>query len=121
MVMIDACYSGTGLKAFRKLQDTQRHFSRALSKSVGVVVLAATRQDQEAAELSDLGHGLFTYVVSDGMSGKADFKPKNSKISAHEVADFSTETIPTFSKKYLGAAQEPTSFTMGSDFVLLRK
>jgi len=121
MVMIDACYSGAGLKAFRKLQDTQRHFSRALSKSVGVVVLAATRQDQEAAELSDLGHGLFTYVVSDGMSGKADFKPKNSKISAHEVADFSTETIPTFSKKYLGAAQEPTSFTMGSDFVLLRK
>ena len=121
MVMIDACYSGAGLKAFRKLQDTQRHFSRGLSKSVGVVVLAATRQDQEAAELSDLGHGLFTYVVSDGMSGKADFKPKNSKINAHEISEFSTETIPAFSKKYLGAAQEPTSFTMGSDFVLLRK
>ena len=121
MVMVDACYSGAGLQAFRKLQDTQRHFSRGLSKSVGVVVLAATRRDQEAAELSDLGHGLFTYVVSEGMGGKADLKPQNLKISAHEVSDFSTETIPSFSKKYLGAAQEPTSFTMGSDFVLLRK
>lgn len=121
MVMVDACYSGAGLQAFRKLQDTQRHFSRGLSKSVGVVVLAATRRDQEAAELSDLGHGLFTYVVSEGMGGKADLKPQNFKISAHEVSDFSTETIPSFSKKYLGAAQDPTSFTMGHDFVLLRK
>jgi len=121
MVMVDACYSGAGLQAFRKLQDTQRHFSRGLSKSVGVVVLAATRKDQKAAELTDLGHGLFTYVVSEGMGGKADLKPKNRKISAHEISDFSTETIPAFSKKYLGAAQEPTSFTMGSDFVLLRK
>jgi uncharacterized caspase-like protein len=87
---------------------------------VGVVVLAATRKDQEAAELGDLGHGLFTYVVSEGLAGKADLKPKNQKVSAHEVADFSTATIPDFSKKYLGASQEPTKFTMGSDFTLLR-
>lgn len=121
MVMIDACYSGAGINAFRKMQDVQRHFSRDLSKSVGVVVLAATRKDQEAAELIDLGHGLFTYVVSEGMEGAADLNPKNSRISAHEVADYSTDTIPAFSKKYLGASQEPTSFTMGSDFTLLRQ
>lgn len=121
MVMVDSCYSGAGLETFRKMQDTQRHFSRGLSKSVGVVVLAATRKDQEAAELTDLGHGLFTYVVSQGMGGMADLNPRNSKISAHEVADFSTETIPVFSKKYLGASQEPTSFTMGSDFTLIKQ
>jgi uncharacterized caspase-like protein len=121
MVMIDACYSGASLNAFRKMQDVQRRFSRGLSKSVGVVVLAATRKDQEAAELSDLGHGLFTYVVSEGLGGKADSKPRNKKISAHEVADFSTETIPGFSKKYLGAAQEPTKFKMGSDFTLIKE
>ncbi len=119
LVMIDACYSGAGLSAFRKLQDTQRHFSRAMSQSVGVVVMAATRKDQEAAELSDLGHGLFTYVVTDGMKGKADFKPQNQLVSAHEVAEFSTQTIPQFSRKYLGAAQEPTAFTMGRDFDLV--
>ncbi|MCF6251585.1 MAG: caspase family protein, partial [Methylococcaceae bacterium] len=121
MVMIDACYSGAGINAFRKMQDVQRHFSRDLSKSVGVVVLAATRKDQQAAELIDLGHGLFTYVVSEGMKGAADLNPRNRSISAHEVADYSTDTIPTFSKKYLGASQEPTSFTMGSDFTLLRQ
>ncbi len=121
MIMIDACYSGASLKSFRKMQDIQRRFSRGLSKSVGVVVLAATRKDQQAAELTDLGHGLFTYVVSEGLKGKADLKPINQQISAHEVADFSTETIPAFSRKYLGASQEPTKFTMGSDFTLLTK
>lgn len=118
-VLVDSCYSGAGLHAFRKLQDSQRHFSRSLSKSVGLVIMAATRQDQEAAELADLGHGLFTYVVSEGLSGQADIKPKNQRISAHEVADYSVQVIPVFSKKYIGASQEPTAFTMGSDFNLL--
>lgn len=87
-------------------QYTQRHFSRGLSKTAGVVVLAATRKDQEAAELSDLGHGLFTYLVAvEGMIGKADLKPVNNIISTHEISDFSTANIPLFSKKYLGASQ----------------
>ncbi|MGR9046393.1 MAG: caspase family protein, partial [Gammaproteobacteria bacterium] len=119
LILVDACYSGAGLNAFRHLQNSQRHFGRALSKSVGIVILAATRQDQQAAELADLGHGLFTYVVSQGMEGAADIRPKNQIISAYEVADFSTSTIPEYSKKYLGASQEPSAFTMGSDFVLL--
>lgn len=119
LILIDACYSGAGIDAFRNLQNSQRHFSRDLSKSNGVVVLTATRQDQEAAEVRDLGHGLFTYVVTQGMEGKADFKPVDSSISAHEVADYSLDSIPNFSKKYLRAAQQPSAFTLGKDFTLL--
>ncbi|TAK64365.1 caspase family protein [Methylobacter sp.] len=121
LVMIDSCYSGAGLKALENLQNSQRHFSRALSKSVGIVVMAATRKDQEAMESSELGHGLFTYIVNNGLQGAADLQPHDQKISAHEVADYSTATIPTFSKKYSEASQEPTSFTIGEDFVLLRQ
>ena len=119
LVMIDSCYSGAGLKALENLQNTQRHFSRALSKSVGIVVLAATRLDQEAMESAELGHGLFTYIVNNGLQGAADLHPRDQKISAHEVANYSTATIPTFSKKYAEASQEPTSFTIGEDFILL--
>lgn len=119
LIMIDSCYSGAGLKALENLQNSQRHFSRALSKSVGIVVLAATRKDQEAMELTELGHGLFTYIVNKGMQGAADLHPHDQKISAHEVANYSTATIPTFSKKYSEASQEPTSFTIGEDFILL--
>jgi len=119
LLMVDACYSGASVDSFRRLQNSQRHFSRDMSKSVGITVITATRKDQEAAELSELGHGLFTYVLSKGMTGQADWWPKNNEVSAHELAKFSTDTIPLFSKKYLGAAQEPTAFTMGKDFALI--
>ena len=119
MVMLDSCNSGASMEAFRNLQNTQRHFGRSISKSVGLVFLAATTKDQEAAELTDLGHGLFTYVVTNGMKGEADNTPKDQEVSAHELANFSATTIPAFSRKYLNASQEPTSFTIGDDFSLL--
>ena len=119
LVMIDSCYSGAGLSALRSLQKSQRHFGRALSKSVGVVVLTATRQDQEAMELTELGHGLFTYVTNNGMQGAADSSPRDQKVSAHELVNYSTATIPAFSRKYSKASQEPAAFTIGEDFVLL--
>jgi len=121
IVMIDSCYSGASLDTFRQLQNTQRHFGRKVSKSVGTVFLAATRKDQEAAELNDLGHGLFTYVVTSGMKGEADISPVDTHINAHELAEFSTAKIPTFSRKYLAASQEPTAFTIGEDFRLIGK
>lgn len=121
IVMLDSCNSGASMEAFRNLQNTQRHFGRAVSKSVGLVFLAATTKDQEAAELADLGHGLFTYVVTNGMKGEADNAPMDKQVSAHELANFSATTIPTFSRKYLNASQEPTSFTIGDDFSLLHQ
>lgn len=120
MLMVDACYSGASVDSFKRLQNSQRKFSRSLSKSVGLTVVTATRRDQEAAELSELGHGLFTYVLTKGMKGEADRWPKDSLVSAHEIARFSTKTIPAITQKFLGAAQEPTAFTMGKDFSLLQ-
>jgi hypothetical protein len=118
LLMIDSCYSGASIDSFRKLQNTQRRFSRAISRSVGITIVTATRKDQQAAELSDLGHGLFTYVLGKGMSGEADFMPQNNQISAHELANFSLLTLPNFAKRYAGVAQDPSAFTMGQDFML---
>ena len=121
LLMVDSCYSGASIDSFQKLQKTQRHFSRQMSRSVGITVVTATRKDQQAAELSDLGHGLFTFVLAKGIRGDADKSPKDNQISAHELADFSTKIIPKYAKKYLGASQEPTAFTMGGDFVLFEQ
>jgi WD40 repeat protein len=118
LLMIDSCYSGASLSSFKKLQNSQRKFGRTISRSVGITIVTATRKNQQAAEVSELGHGLFTYVLSKGMAGEADFMPQDEEISAHELADFSTRTLPNFSKRYMGSAQEPTSFTIGNDFVL---
>jgi WD40 repeat protein len=121
LLMIDSCYSGASLDSFKSLQNSQRKFSRTISRSVGITIVTATRKNQLAAELADLGHGLFTYVLGKGMKGEADFMPQNNEISAHELANFSTRTIPNFAKRYINSAQEPTAFTMGQDFVLFNR
>jgi len=120
MVLLDSCFSGGSVASFRNFQNFQRRVSRNLSREVGITILAATRKDQEAAELTDLKHGLFTYVVLAGLEGKADWHPEDKSITAHELVNYSKNRIPFFSKKYLNAAQEPTAFAIGADFTLLK-
>ncbi len=121
MVMIDACYSGGGVESFHKFQHFQRRFSRIISREVGVTVLAATRKDQNAAELGDLKHGLFTYVVLNGLKGQADNKPMDKVVTAHEVVNYSSQTIPSYSRQYVNASQEPSAYAIGADFTLINR
>lgn len=55
LVMIDSCYSGTGVQTFEKMQSFQRRYLNKFSRLAGITVLAATRRDQKAVELSSLG------------------------------------------------------------------
>jgi uncharacterized caspase-like protein len=41
-----------------------------------IVVFSATDKDTEAQETAKLGHGVFTYAVSQGINGGADFGKK---------------------------------------------
>ncbi len=121
LLMVDSCYSGAGLSAFNYLLNSQRYMSRNLSRSIGMVVLTAARKNQTAAELTDLGHGLFTYTLTKGMEGGADVQPADRKITAYEIVSFSEKHIPRLSRKYTGASQDPVAFKMGVDFELLRR
>ena len=71
-------------------------------------------------ELHSLGHGLFTYLVLQGLSGEADLMPSDGNVSAHEIIRYAAREIPAFSKDYLGESQVPTAFALGSDFIVGR-
>lgn len=114
LFMVDACYSGAGMEAFNKLENGQRYFSRQLSRSLGITVLTAAAKDQGAAELTKLGHGLFTYMILQELQkNNAD-----GLITAHGVAKNLVTDVPVFSKKILGTAQEPAAYIHGNDFIL---
>ncbi|MDD5169490.1 MAG: caspase family protein, partial [Syntrophales bacterium] len=61
LLLIDACKSGAVLIAFRGFED--RKALSQLSRSTGVHIVAASTKDQFAAEVTDLGHGVFTYTL----------------------------------------------------------
>jgi hypothetical protein len=69
IVLLDACHSGLGV--VHRGIDTQR-LRRFNDAQAGRVWLAAGAADQLAFEDPNLGHGIFTYYVLQGLSGKAD-------------------------------------------------
>ncbi|MEI6544722.1 MAG: caspase family protein, partial [Methylococcales bacterium] len=114
MLMVDACYSGAAMDAFRKSENTQRYFTRKLSRNLGITVVAAAAKDQEAFELKSLGHGLFTYLVTKDLQDKAG----KEAVSAHDLADNIVKTLPTLAKSMVGSSQEPVAYTRGDDFMI---
>ena len=68
------------------------------------MVFSATDSATEAQERDDLGHGIFTYALAEGLNGKAERKKGAMNITAlfnfvsNEVSDLSKgEQEPTFS------------------------
>lgn len=120
-LMVDACNSGAGIDGFNRYRAFQRRFVQQVGRSAGISVLTATRRDQLAAEVAQLGHGLFTHVLLEGLSGSADTSPKDGRISAHELANFVGQNLEQRARPYLqslGLSQSPAHFVIGADFFI---
>jgi hypothetical protein len=139
MLIIDACNSGGTVDSFNQYQNFQRRFVQQIGRTSGVTVLTATRRDQLAVELSTLGHGLFSYLLLEGLSGKADNSPMDKQVTAHELAIYVGQSmeskgaelayrnlVPVSKPGQVSGSpinkaaldQRPSYFIIGSDFTL---
>jgi WD40 repeat protein len=115
LILIDACKSGAALVAFRGFED--RKALTQLSRATGVHVIAASTKDQFASEVKDLGHGVFTYTLLDGLKGKA--AGKGETITVRKLMGYIEERLPDITKKYKQEAQYPVVDSRGMDFPLV--
>ncbi len=77
VVFLDACYSGAaGGRTFvsrrTRAVRVDELFLDRLARSKGRAVIAAARASEVSIELPELGHGLFTYYLLQGLRGAAD-------------------------------------------------
>ncbi len=115
MLLVDACKSGAVLVAFRGFED--RKALSQLSRSTGVHIVAASTKDQFAAEVKDLGHGVFTYTLLEGLNGKA--AGKGESVTVRKLMGYVEEQLPEITKKYKQEAQYPVVDSRGMDFPLV--
>ncbi len=115
LVLIDACKSGAVLIAFRGFED--RKALSQLSRSAGVHIVAASTKDQFAAEVKDLGHGVFTYTLLEGLKGKA--AGEGETVTVRKLMGYIEEKLPEITKKYKQEAQYPVVDSRGMDFPLV--
>ena len=116
LVLIDACKSGAVLMAFRGFED--RKALSQLSRATGVHVVAASSKDQFATEVKELGHGVFTYTLLEGLNGKA--VSKGETITVRKLMGYIEEELPELTKKYRQEAQYPVVDSKGMDFPLVK-
>ena len=115
LLLIDACKAGAVLIAFRGFED--RKALSQLSRSTGVHIVAASTKDQFAAEVKDLGHGVFTYTLLQGLGGKA--AGNGEAVTVRKLMGYVEENLPEITKKYKQEAQYPVVDSRGMDFPLV--
>lgn len=119
MIVMDACQSGASVDVLAKRGLEEERALAQLARSTGIHVLASAGSEQYASEFQELGHGLFTYVLLESLSGKADGAPKDGKITVYEIKSYLDDQVPRYNLKYKGTPQYPYTFSKGNDFPLV--
>jgi Caspase domain/WD domain, G-beta repeat len=91
---------------------------KILSRAVGTTVLAASTSTQQALEGYE-DHGLFTYVVAQGLMGKGDVD-QNGIVNTLGLAHYVDAHVPELAQQYFNHPQYPTVETNGQAFPLTK-
>ena len=118
LFILDACHSSGALDAVAQQRGAAEEKAIAqLARSTGTHWLTAAGTEQYASEFTQLGHGVFTYVLLEGFKGAADGN-KDGKITVKELDAYLQDQVPILTEKYKGSAQYPSSYGFGQDFPL---
>ena len=101
-VMIDACKPGKLILAMRSTE--ARKALVQLARSTGTYIVSASTDQQYAAEIKALGHGVFTYTLLEGSRARGAREGDGG--GAHPLREGET---PELTEKRRGAAQYPVS------------
>jgi hypothetical protein len=76
ILLIDTCHAGNAFNQSDLLTDVAKK---------NIIVLSATDANSVSIEKSELGHGVFTYALLEGLKGRADLFPDGGKIKFKEL------------------------------------
>ena len=117
-IVIDTCNAGKLGEALQVAMLTrgmsEETAMKILAKAVGSTIISASTSLQEALE-GYQGHGLFTYVLTEGMKGKAD-TDRDGFIRTLELANYVDSEVPALAEKVFKHSQYPTAMSSGQSF-----
>ena len=122
LIILDTCHAGKLGDALQVAMMTrgmsEETALKVLSRAMGTTILSASTSLQEAVE-GYKGHGLFTYVIAEGLNGAAD-ADKDGFIKTTELADYVDNEVPELAEKVFKHKQYPVISPSGQGFPLVR-
>ena len=116
LIVMDACQSGGSVELLATRGAAEEKAIAQLSRSAGIHVMASAGSEQFATEFTELGHGLFTYLLIKALQGDADGAPKDGKVTIYELKSYLDDQVPEMTQKLKGKPQYPYTFSRGQDF-----
>jgi uncharacterized caspase-like protein len=119
LLLLDTCHAGAMGDA---MMVTTRGMGESaavnvLASAVGSTVLSASTSEQEALEDME-GHGVFTWVLLQGLNGSADFR-NHGYIKTFDLADYVDDEVPKVAEEHFKAKQIPNLNNAGQSFPIV--
>ena len=110
VMLLDTCYSGTAggrtfARASTRAAGLNDQFLDRLTRSRGRVIMTASGPNEVALELPNLGHGVFTYYVLEGLKGKAD-RNSDGLVTVSELYEYVEDQVDATARR-AGGRQRP--------------
>ena len=110
VMLLDTCYSGTAggrtfARASTRATGLNDQFLDRLTRSRGRVIMTASGPNEVALELPNLGHGVFTYYVLEGLKGKAD-RNNDGLVTVSELYEYVEDQVDS-TARLAGGRQRP--------------
>jgi uncharacterized caspase-like protein len=118
LVILDTCSSGTFTDRPATRDVGHKAAIARLMKATGRTILASAAHDDVAIE-GYHGHGVFTYVLLDGLQGKAD-RDRDHIVKVDELAEYLSDMVPAISEQEWHIRQVPMRWERGDTFPLAR-
>ena len=119
VLLLDTCQSGALGDALTLTTrgDSDQRAINILSGAVGSTVLSAATSQEQALEGMD-GHGVFTWVVLQGLDGHADVQ-KNGYVSTLDLASYVGDQVPKVAVQIFNREQFPNLHNAGQSFPIV--
>ncbi len=119
LILLDTCHAGAMGNA---LEPTTRRLEEhaaagILATAMGTTVLSAATSDENAME-GQKGHGLFTWVLLQGLGGEADAR-KSGFVNTLELAAYVDAEVPKIALQVFKQRQDADVHTQGKTFAVV--
>lgn len=125
LLILDSCRSGAAVKVVGAYAATRGGLEEVrsqqlLARSSGTFLIAATKGEEYAYEVPELGHGVLTYALLNSLGLLAQSSGPNSGVTANDLLRAVSQQVPELSEKYQGVRQQVVQYSSGQDFPLLK-
>jgi uncharacterized caspase-like protein len=119
VLMLDTCHAGAmGDAMMVNTRDLAESGAvTVMASAIGSTVLSASTSDEEAQE-GENGHGLFTWVLLQGLGGGADLF-RNGAIRTVDLAAYLENEVPKKALEHFKREQYPNTHSAGRSFEIV--